>query len=230
LIWIEGKMETATAAAWPEAVGFVLAGGRSARMGSDKALVQLDGLPLLAHAIGILQEAGLAASVAGGQPGLSAFAPLVEDNRPGLGPLGGICAALASTSAPWAVFLSVDLPLLPASLLGCLLQHARIRGRSITVASVNGFAQTFPAVVSRASLPVFEFELESGRGGCFSAFQAAAASLGEPVTVLPVESLLQCGQVAHAHGMPAARWFLNVNTAEDLRRAMIHSVCVHRVS
>jgi len=188
-------------------------------MGTDKSLVLLDGRPLLAHALGILREAGLAASVAGGQPTLSAFAPLVEDDRPGLGPLGGICAALASTPAPRAVFLSVDLPLLPASLVRYLLQHARITGRSITVPSVNGFAQTFPAVVSRASLPVFENELESGRGGCFSAFQTAASSLGEPVTVLPVESLIQCGQVAHPQALPASRWFLNVNTAEDLRRA-----------
>ena len=206
-----------------DAVGFVLAGGRSTRMGSDKSLVLLDGRPLLAHALGILREACLAASVAGGQPGHSVLAPLVQDSRPGLGPLGGICAALASTSAPWAVFLSVDLPLLPALLVACLLRHARITGRSITVPSVNGFAQTFPAVVSRASLPVFENELESGRGGCFSAFQAAAASLGEPVTVLPVETLVQCGQVAHPRALPASRWFLNVNTAEDLRHASVVS-------
>jgi molybdenum cofactor guanylyltransferase len=230
LISMEGKTEIATAAAWPEAVGFVLAGGRSTRMGADKSLVLLDGQPLVAHALGILREAGLAASVAGGQRGLSAFAPLVEDNRPGLGPLSGICAALASTSARWAVFLSVDLPLLPASLVGCLLQHAGITGQSITVSSVNGFAQTFPAVVSRASLPVFEKELEFGRGGCYSAFQAAAASVGEPVTVLPVETLVQCGQVAHPRSLPALWWFLNVNTDEDLRLAKIHSPRVHRVS
>jgi molybdopterin-guanine dinucleotide biosynthesis protein A len=214
----------------PDAAGFVLAGGRSTRMGEDKSLVLMDGQPLLAHALGILREADLAASVAGGQQGLSAFAPLVLDHWPGLGPLGGICAALDSTSAPWAVFLSVDLPLLPASLVACLLRHARITGRSITVPSVNGFAQTFPAVVSRASLPVLENELESGRGGCFSAFQAAAASLGEPVTVLPVETLLQSGQVAHPRALPASHWFLNVNTAEDLRRAKLHSPSTHRVS
>jgi molybdenum cofactor guanylyltransferase len=217
-------------AAQSAAVGFVLAGGRSSRMGADKSLVLLDGRPLLAHALGILREAGLAASVAGGQPALSAFAPLVVDDRPGLGPLSGICAALASTSARLVVFLSVDLPLLPASLVSCLLQHAWITERSITVPSINGFAQTFPAVVSRAVLPTLEEELQSGRGGCYSAFQAAAASLGEPVTVLPVETLVQCGQVAHPRGLLAARWFLNVNAPEDLRSAEIHFTHAHRVS
>jgi molybdopterin-guanine dinucleotide biosynthesis protein A len=212
------------------AVGFVLAGGRSSRMATDKSLVRLDGRPLLAHALTILREAGLAASVAGGHPSLSAFAPLVQDNHPGLGPLSGICAALASTSARLVVFISVDIPLVPALLLNCLLQHAKITERSITIPSINGFAQTFPSVVSRAALPTFEEELQSGRGGCYSAFQAAAARLGEPVTVLPVETLVQCGQTAHPRSLPAARWFLNVNSPEDLRRAEIHFKRAHRVS
>jgi molybdopterin-guanine dinucleotide biosynthesis protein A len=136
--------------------------------------------------------------------------------------LGGICAALASTSARWAVFLAVDLPLLPASLVAFLLDHAQITGRAVTVSSVNGYAQTFPAVVDRAALPALEIELAAGRGGCFSAFEASAAGLGQPVTVLAVELLVQAGQVAHPDGLPAARWFLNVNAPADLRRAKAH--------
>jgi molybdopterin-guanine dinucleotide biosynthesis protein A len=164
----------------------------------------------------------LAVFLAGGDPTLGDFAPLVEDRQPGLGPLSGICNALASTSAHWAVFLSVDLPLLPASLVACLLQHAGITGAAVTVPSANGFAQTFPAVVDRAILPNLEGELESGRGGCFAGFQAAAASRGEAVTVVPVEMLIQAGQLNHPMGLPAAWWFHNVNSAEDLRRAEVH--------
>ncbi len=199
-------------------------------MGADKALILLKGQPLVAHALGILREAGLEASLAGGQPALSAFAPLVEDKQFGLGPLSGICAALASASALWAVFIPVDLPLLPASLLGSLLGHARITGNAITVARVNGFVQSFPAVLDRAVLPVLQRELESGRGGCYSAFQAAASSRGETVTAIPVESLVQCGQISHPRGLHATRWFLNFNTAEDLRRAEVHSRSADRVS
>jgi molybdenum cofactor guanylyltransferase len=211
-------------------VGFVLAGGRSSRMGADKALVQLGGQPLVAHALRILREAGLTVSIAGGNPELATFASVVEDRQPGLGPLSGICSALASTRAEWAVFTSVDLPLLPSSLVACLLRHAMITGITVTVPSVNGFAQTFPAVVATAALPVFERELSTGRGGCFSAFEAAAASMGESATVTPVEMLVQCRQIAHPLAIHAALWFLNVNTAEDLRQAEVHSPGVHRVS
>ena len=214
----------------PEAVGFVLAGGRSSRMGEDKALVRLGGQPLVVHALGILREAGLTAAVAGALSPLAAFAPVVEDSEPGLGPLGGISAALASTSARLAVFLPVDLPLLPASAITFLLGHAHITGRPVTVPSVNGFAQTFPAVLDRAVLSVLETELEAGRRCCFSGFQAAAARLGGPVTVLPMEMLVQSGHVAHPEGLPAARWFLNVNAAEGLRLAHEYRGHPHRVS
>ena len=230
MILRERNTETATAAVWPDAVGFVLAGGRSSRMGVDKALVLLEGRPLVDHALGILREAGLAASLAGGQAELVAFAPVIEDGQPGLGPLSGICAAIASTHARWSVFISVDLPLLPASLLHYLVGHARATGRAVTVASVNGFAQTFPAVLDRAVLPMLRRELEAARGGCFSGFQAAAASRGEAVTVIPVEPLVQCGQISHPRSLPAAIWFLNVNADQDLRRAQILSAGGVRVS
>jgi molybdenum cofactor guanylyltransferase len=222
LISIEGKTETATAAAWSGAVGFVLAGGQSSRMGRDKALVQFAGQALIEHALEVLRQAGLTACIAGGRQELGVFAPVVEDRHPGLGPLSGICAALASTSAQWAVFLPVDLPILPAALVVCLLRHAWITGRAVTVPSVSGFAQTFPAVVDRTVLPILDRELESGRGGCFSGFQAAAASRAERVSVVPLELLVQAGQLIHPQGLPATRWFLNVNTEEELRRAEAH--------
>jgi molybdopterin-guanine dinucleotide biosynthesis protein A len=207
------------------AAGFVLAGGRSSRMGADKALMPLAGRPLVVHALEILRQAGLTASIAGARSRLTAFAPVVEDEEPGRGPLGGICAALASATAQWAVFLPVDLPFLPASLLVSLLHFARIRGAAVAVPAVNGFAQTFPAVVRREALPALRGELAAGRGGCFSAFQTAAAALGQSVAVLPVELLVQCGQLVHPRGLPPCRWFLNLNTPEDIHRA--ENFCRH---
>jgi molybdenum cofactor guanylyltransferase len=207
----------------PDAAGIVLAGGQSSRMGQDKALLQFAGRPLIVHALSLLRNAGLSASIAGARPSarssLAAFAPVVEDPHPDLGPLAGICAALASTSASHAVFLPVDLPFLPSSLLVFLLHHALITRRAVTVPSVNGFDQTFPAVLGRAALPELQSELAAGRRGCFSAFQGAASGLGQPISRVAVELVAQSGHVSHRHGLPPAQWFLNLNSPADLERA-----------
>jgi molybdenum cofactor guanylyltransferase len=207
-----------------EAVGFVLAGGRSSRMGIDKALLEFRGRPLVAHTAGILENAGLKVFIAGARaeagPGLKPYAPLIPDREPGLGPLGGICTALASTEAEFGVFLPVDLPLLPASLVLYVISRARITGHAVTLISMTGCMQTFPAVISRRALPVLERELAEGRLGCLASFQAAAVELGERIAAVDVEVLVQSGQVSHPDALPVAHWFLNLNTKQDLRRAM----------
>jgi molybdopterin-guanine dinucleotide biosynthesis protein A len=205
-----------------DAAGFVLAGGRSSRMGLDKALVEFHGQPLVSHALHILNAAGLSASIAGARSRLESFAPVVQDAEPDRGPLGGICAALASTACRYAIFLPVDLPLLPPELLTRLLDTARLSGGAAVMASLGGFAQTFPAVVDRVVLPHLRSELEAGRGGCFSALQSAATRLGGSLVLLPAESLTLSDPVCCAH--PSADvWFSNLNSPADVERAQASS-------
>jgi molybdopterin-guanine dinucleotide biosynthesis protein A len=211
------------AAATCDASGFVLAGGQSSRMGRDKALLAFAGRPLISHALSILNEAGLPGAIAGANPqasgALATFAPIVDDSQQGFGPLAGICAALATVATRYVVFLPVDLPLLPSSLIAYMLHHALITGRAVTVPSVNAFVQTFPVVLDRCVLPALQSDLHSGQRGCFSAFQAAAHSLSQPIASVAVELLLQSGQITHPLGLAAAHWFLNMNTPQDLHRA-----------
>ncbi len=206
-----------------DAVGFVLAGGRSSRMGTDKTLVPFAGRPLIEHAIGILKNAGLQVHIAGAREELRVLLPpnirIIPDAETGLGPLAGICAALRSTAAPHAVFLPVDTPLLPASLIRYLLRHSRLAASPVTVASVGATPQTFPAVLGRETLPLLERKLDEGELGCLAAFQAACVQLGRSLSVLPVELLVQSGQVDHPQAIPALRWFLNINSPQDLHLA-----------
>jgi molybdopterin-guanine dinucleotide biosynthesis protein A len=202
-----------------EIAGFVLAGGESRRMGRDKALTVLAGKPLIEHALGILRDAGLEARIAGARSDLSRFAPVVADAEPGRGPLGGICAAFAACPAKRIVFLPVDLPLLPASLITFLVHRTLVTTVPVTIVLVTGFRQSFPVVIDRAALPSLQLSLERGAGGCFAAFEKAAANLGHQVSGVPVEYAAQAGQLAHPAGLPPAFWFLNANTPQDLLRA-----------
>jgi molybdenum cofactor guanylyltransferase len=206
--------------------GFILAGGRSSRMGRDKTLINLAGKPLIQHATDILRSASLSPRIAGAMSDLSTFAPTLPDDPAqsgaspvSLGPLAGICSALASTVARYAVFLPVDLPLMPAGLIRYLLHRAEITESAITAVSVAGFIQTFPVVIHRGALPALQSSLHSSDRNCLRAFRAAAGTLGQPFSIQPVEMLIQSGHVSHPRGLPAVDWFLNLNSPQDLARA-----------
>jgi molybdopterin-guanine dinucleotide biosynthesis protein A len=190
-------------------------------MGSEKALIRFAGEPLVQHALAILGSAGLKVRIAGAQAELSSFAPVVEDQAgySGQGPLSGICSGLHSINCRYAIFLPVDLPLIPSGLIAYLLHHAIVTESAVTVISVASFVETFPAVIDRAAVPSLEASLRSDDRKTLTAFRAAADALGRPCTVLPLELLVQAGQVAHTNGIPASSWFLNINTPEDLEHA-----------
>jgi molybdopterin-guanine dinucleotide biosynthesis protein A len=197
-------------------------------MGSDKALIDFQGQPLVARALATLHEAGVPGSIAGARASLEKYASVIAD--PGLGPLGGICAALASAWAAAVVFLSVDMPLVPADLVGIMLDHGRISEAAVTIASVNGYPQTFPAIVQRAALSELEKTIREGNRGCFQAFQLAAIRMRRPMVILPVELLAQAGQVAHQDGLHPSLWFLNLNQPADIARAESIVAAHRRVS
>ena len=197
-------------------------------MGTDKALVELGGEPLILRALAILREAGLEASIAGARSDLSVYGQIIKDTGPG--PLGGICAALGSTTAEYAVITSVDAPLIPSSLLSFLLGFAGNTDAGVTLLSVGGFAQTFPVVIHRSLLPALQSQLDAGNDGCYAAFRAASEQTGKPLHTLAVENLVQAGQVEHPLGLPTAYWFLNVNSPDDLARAEELLPSFHRVS
>jgi len=84
-------------------LGAVLAGGGSTRFGSDKALAEIDGRTLIARAVEALEAQCDAVVVVGRE---TAPAPTLPDwPREGMGPLGGLAAALhhAADAGYWAV-------------------------------------------------------------------------------------------------------------------------------
>lgn len=201
-----------------EAFGFVLAGGESSRMGSDKALVQLGGRYLIQHAIEILRRAGIEVAIAGTRADLGAYAPVIVDARAGKGPLSGLCSALQSTNARRSVFLPVDMPFIPSVLISYMLAKSAEFDAAVTIVEAAGIAQTFPAVIDRTIFPALLAALERGDSGCLRGFHSATHTVAQSIVQLPLASILQ-SQMCHPKGVPAERWFLNVNSLDDLRVA-----------
>lgn len=110
----------------PQMHGFVLAGGQSRRMGQDKALMQLDGTPLVLRTAEILRpfvdEVALLAP-AGRYENLGL--PVVADKWPDQGPLAAICTGLLSSPSEWNIFLPCDLPLVSGQFLRLLVERVQ---------------------------------------------------------------------------------------------------------
>lgn len=101
-----------------DCLGVVLAGGRSLRMGADKARLQWGGQLLIDRAVAMLRTAGCTrVLVSGDYPGYVH----VADRYPERGPLGGLASvAEVARESRWLV-LAVDQPLVDAALLRPLL-------------------------------------------------------------------------------------------------------------
>jgi len=119
--------------------GYVLAGGRSSRMGRDKALMELAGKPLILHAVVKLRRVCIEVSVLGDNPALDAYAPLVKDLHPGCGPMGGMEAALLHSRYDWNLFMPVDLPFVPTAYLSGWVRHTLPETSRIHVQRPEGF-------------------------------------------------------------------------------------------
>jgi molybdenum cofactor guanylyltransferase len=184
------------------AVGFLLAGGRSSRMGRDKSLLMLGGEPLVRIGVRKLNEVCAEVAIAGGTDELLQFGRVIADKNPGCGPLGGIVSALEQSSFEWNLFLPVDAPFVPVSSLHTLLFMTAGFSGVCVMARVQERMQPLCAVYSRKALEVLRQELAGGRWKVMPAIEAAG-----PFKVVDFED---------------ARWFANLNTPEEFVEAERH--------
>jgi molybdopterin-guanine dinucleotide biosynthesis protein A len=137
----------------PAVTGFVVAGGRSRRMGSDKALLPWGGGTLLDHSIARLRQLTDDVRILSGEErryedhGL----PVVTDGAGGPGALVGLLAGLSALERPLGLFLAVDLPHVTVPLLRHLLALAAEGADAVVPLSAAG-AEPLCAVYARGCL------------------------------------------------------------------------------
>ncbi len=155
-----------------DTAGFVLAGGRSSRMGRDKALLEWDGDALLARAARCVAEAAGTVAVVGDPQRYAQFGmPVVADLRPGEGPLAGIEAALDSPyAAEWNLIVACDMPNLDTALLARLLAEARRHNPDCVTARTARGIEPLCAVYRRSFVDVARKALDAGQRKVRDAF------------------------------------------------------------
>ncbi len=144
--------------------GLVLAGGRSSRMGRDKAaLVHPDGRTLLRRCHDLLREAGcetVAISLRHDQEipaGLDRTEIVRDREGASVGPIGGIVTGMRlDPAADWLV-LACDLPRLDAATLAHLISSKQTDEKFLAYRSeFDGLPEPLCTLYSQAALPILE--------------------------------------------------------------------------
>jgi molybdenum cofactor guanylyltransferase len=184
---------------------FVLAGGKSVRMGTDKAFVEFSGTTLLARALKLLGEISGDVWIVGSREKFAPFGRVVEDEFPDHGPLGGIHAALRSSDRDFNFVLAVDLPFVEVSLVKYLLGQAQRTKAMVTVARAGGGWQPLCAIYRKPFAEVAERALQRSANKIDPLFAQVNVGVVEE-TELKKANL-------------SSEMFRNLNTPEELRTA-----------
>ncbi|MFC2023629.1 molybdenum cofactor guanylyltransferase [Chloroflexota bacterium] len=187
----------------PAVSAIVLSGGKSKRLGEDKALLMLDGEPLLARTIrsmGALSDDLIVVTNHPQSHRAAAWpARLVPDETPGLGSLVGVYSGLKACRHPKAIVVACDMPFLSVPLLRYMVPLSR--GYDVVIPRRGRFLEPLHAIYGRTCLPAIERVLASGRRRIVAFFDAAKVRFVEEEEVSTFD--------------PHHLSFLNVNTLED---------------
>jgi len=152
----------------------ILAGGKSSRMGRDKAWLEIGGQTLLARQIALVRELGAAEVFISGRTDTdySAFGcRVLLDKFPDAGPLAGIERALGAAKSALLLVLAVDLPKLEAEFLrrltaGCLETCGVIPKFASHLEPLAAFYPKAAYELALARLECGDFAMKDFAGAC----------------------------------------------------------------
>lgn len=188
--------------------GIILAGGRSQRMGTSKALLPLPDQPsktFLSHLVSTLAPLCAEVLVVARDPAQFEDIALpgaraVFDEKPGGGPLMGLYSGLKATQSQIALVVAVDMPFVQPALLVFLLAHSE--ANTLLVPVVEGVPQVLLALYPRSILPHIETLLQQGKRAPRALLEVAPVHYIEEAQLREVD--------------PQLRSFVGINTPEDL--------------
>jgi molybdopterin-guanine dinucleotide biosynthesis protein A len=229
-----------------EVGGYILAGGKSSRMGRDKALMELAGKPLIRHAVKKLRRVCMDVRILTNSEELEAFAPIVRDIHPGCGPMSGMEAGLRHSIFEWNLFMAVDVPFVPSAFVfrwvkNCLSKesHEHIGGGRVWMFKVDGRAQPGFCLLHKDVTQFLTAAIERGEYKLLPVLQAAGRELAER-DGFPSGRGFHCvpftgfrstrGRGRHEDWMYTTEaqqraqslWFANLNTPEEFAEAERH--------
>ena len=188
----------------------IQAGGRSRRMGQDKALLPFLGKPLITRVIHRVASLGDELLITTNNPEdyLIFKVPLYRDVLPENGALGGLYTALSVSRFPIVIVVACDMPFVSAEILSMSMDMLQANNADVVIPKTENGYEPFHAVYRRETcLPAIKSAIESGEKRLISWFSEA--------NILPIhESEL----LVHD---PQRIAFINLNTKQDFNHAEV---------
>ena len=181
--------------------GYLLAGGRSSRMGSDKAFLEFRGETLIDRSLRVLRSVCEDVTIVGDPATFHNYSQVVQDRVTGCGPLGGIYTALSTSDAELNVILAVDMPFVSEELLRYLLDFAGKNKAEVTIPQTTAGWQPLCAIYRPAFAPLAKKAIERGDYKIDHAFSEST------ICAVREDDLIRAGFSEHN--------FINLNTPED---------------
>lgn len=186
--------------------GVVLAGGQSRRLGTNKAVVEIGGVPLIERVLAHLRRLSDDLLIVTNEPETyrSLGGRLVGDEWPGMGSLGGIYSGLRAARHERGLVVACDMPFLNSRLLQWMIDLSR-EYDVVMPRFDDGRMEPLHAVYGRACLGPMEAQLRQGDLRI--------------INILPHLRVRYLAQSEIDALDPQHLSFFNVNTQEDLERA-----------
>jgi molybdopterin-guanine dinucleotide biosynthesis protein A len=194
---------------------YILIGGRSSRLGTDKAFVEIDGTSLATRALNTVRESGIASKttfVAGSEThfaiqAIQLDAPFIFDLIEDRGPLGGLHAALSYAQTEWIFLTACDFPFVSSGLIGFLAEKISDGLGAVVPIQTDGRMQPLCAFFNvKAARPIVEEIINAPR---------VPPPLRDIVNAINPR-LVTASEYSHLAA--SDKFFTNLNTPDDLSK------------
>jgi molybdopterin-guanine dinucleotide biosynthesis protein A len=182
--------------------GIILAGGKSSRYGSNKALVEINGVRLIERVISVMEPLFERLIIITNTPQEYAHLklPMVEDLIKGLGPLGGVFTGLQTMSEDAGFFVACDMPFLSGELIHHMIDV--LDDFDAVVPKVDWKIEALHAIYTKRCIPAIKKLIDNKDYQVIKFFQSVR------VRYLNKEEILNFD--------PEMRSFFNINRPEEL--------------
>ncbi len=133
---------------------YILAGGNSSRMGTDKGMMLLNGKPIVQYVLEQLQLTFKNVSIVSNNPEYEMFGvEVIPDIITGVGPAGGVFAALNHSDKAYNFIVGCDMPFITTSIIDLVLNE--VANADIVLPLISGRLEPLFGIYSKSCIQIW---------------------------------------------------------------------------